>query len=148
MKLAIVLTLLIATSACGQQTPIPVATRSEVKSTFLDMVACRDKEFCIAGWTYAAAYTTDMISTHAWIEGCPRCVENGGLFNGSRSTAKISLAWSAVFAGNLILAHIARNHERNRWIRAAWPSGLILGAATHARAAAHNYQGLSDGFYR
>ena len=46
-----------------------------------------------------------LISTHYAFERCGACLEAGGLFNGSRSTGKISFAWGGVTMANVVAAH-------------------------------------------
>lgn len=95
-------------------------------------------EFKIEAAALATAWTADTISTHQWIQHCPTCYEVGGLFNGSRSTAKIMGAWALVDLGTGIIAYEWKKHVRNRYLHELWRVPMLIQAGGHLQAVGHN----------
>jgi hypothetical protein len=95
-------------------------------------------EFKLELATMAAAWTTDTITTQRAFEHCANCTEQGGLFNGSRNTAKIMGAWALVDAGCAIGALEWKRHVNNRYLHPFWRVPMLARMAFHAQGA---YQG-------
>lgn len=88
--------------------------------------------FVYAEQTIGATYTVSD-----WYQ--PRCSESGGLFDGTRDTAKIMGAWAAVDVGAIGASYLWKRYVHNRWVHWAWRVPLLIGTAGHTRAATGNW---------
>ena len=102
-----------------------------------------DREFGMDTVALGAAWTMDTLSTHQSFARCSSCIESGGLFDGSRSTAKIMGAWALVDLGAVIVSYEWKRHVRNRWLHPLWRVPLLVGTEEHARAASGNWLALA-----
>lgn len=129
MKTLAIVLLLCAATVGAQDKPIPAARfNSESREFKIDLAAMG------VGWTL------DTISTHQLFAAHPDFSEQGGLFNGSRSTPKIMCAWLAVDAGSAFIGYEWKNHVRNRWLHPFWRAWLIVPAVGHTQAAVGNWR--------
>ena len=110
----------------------------ELKRTAVDMVTCRDKVFCVAAWSYVAAYGVDMITTDRVFNRCPTCIETGAFLAGSRARGSLAATYGGVTIANLTFAHFWKRQMKQAVLRQIWPAGLVSQGAAHAWAANHN----------
>ena len=103
-------------------------------------MAQHDKEFWLSTAVVAASWSADTATTAQSFARCRTCVENGGLFNGSRSTPKIMGAWAAVDIGAVVLSYELKQHVHNGYIHPLWRVPLYVRIEGHTQAALHNSQ--------
>lgn len=97
-----------------------------------------NREFWIETGILAAAWTADTASTAYSLHLCRACVEGGGLFDGSRSTAPAMAAWAGIDAGLVVAAYEWKGHVHNRYLHPLWRVPFFLRIEAHAQAAAHD----------
>jgi hypothetical protein len=117
---------------------LPEAPKPMFSTAPAARVPTLDKEFIIEAVALATAWTADTISTHQWIQHCPTCYEVGGLFNGSRSTAKIMGAWALVDLGTGIVAYEWKKHVKNRYLHELWRVPMLVQTEGHTQSVIHN----------
>ena len=98
-----------------------------------------DRDFWIEAGAVGAAWTADAVSTHDLFATHANAYEGGGLFNGSRSTAKVMAAWAGVDMGMGFAAYEWKNHVRNRYLHPLWRAFLVAPITWHIQAAQHNF---------
>ena len=103
-------------------------------------MAQHDKEFWLSTAVVAASWSADVVTTSQSFARCRTCVENGGLFNGSRSTPKIMGAWAAVDIGAVVVSYEWKQHVHNRYLHPLWRVPLYVRVEGHTQAAFHNSQ--------
>lgn len=98
-----------------------------------------DRDCWIDASTMVAAWTVDAVSTHELFAAHANSYEGGGLFNGSRSTAKVMAAWAGVDAGMGFAAYEWKNHVHNRYLHPLWRAFFVAPIVWHLQAAQHNF---------
>ena len=97
-----------------------------------------DREFVAEASAFAISWTVDAISTGESHLRDPNCVEVGGIFNGSRNTAKVMTAWAAIDISAGIAAYEWKKHVHNRYLHPLWRLPMLIGAGGHIRATLAN----------
>lgn len=97
------------------------------------------REFWLEAGAMGAAWTMDTVSTHECFAADPTRHEVGGLFDGSRSTAKVMAAWGAVDVAAALTAYEWKNHVRNRILHPLWRVPMLIATGEHSAAAAGNW---------
>ena len=97
-----------------------------------------DREFKVTVGVFAGAWAADTASTARWVAACSRCVEGGGILNGSRNVPAIMGLWAAVDAGAVVGAYEWKAHVHNRYLHPLWRVPLYVGIAGHVRAVPGN----------
>ena len=97
-----------------------------------------DREFKVTVGAFAGAWAADTVSTARWVAACSRCVEGGGILNGSRNVPAIMGLWAAVDAGAVVGAYEWKTHVHNRYAHWMWRIPLYVGIAGHIEAVPGN----------
>lgn len=98
-----------------------------------------DRDFWIEVGAVGTAWTVDTVSTHDLFATHANATEAGGLFNGSRSTPKVMVAWAGVDLGMGFAAYEWKNHIRNRYLHPLWRAFLAAQIAWHVQGATNNF---------
>ena len=98
-----------------------------------------DREFWIEAGALGAGWTLDTVSTAKVLSENSGMHEVGGLFHGSRSTAKVMGAWAAVDVGAAVAAYEWKKHVHNRYLHPLWRAPMFVGTIGHDQAAVGNW---------
>jgi hypothetical protein len=98
-----------------------------------------DAHFWLEVGAMGAAWTMDTVSTHQLWQRCTGCIEDGGFFNGERSTAKSQAAWGGIDVAALMLGYEWKKHVHNRYLHPLWRVPMLYRSEAHAQAAIGNW---------
>jgi hypothetical protein len=137
-------------SSLASESPEVMVTRLSTKPEPIKHVKTANREFWLDTSALATGWTMDTISTNQRFNWCdqhygtrlgkqPGCFEGGGLFNGTRSTAKIMGADAAIDIGAIVFAYEWKKHVHNKYLHPLWRVPLLLQAGGHVQAAIGNW---------
>ena len=126
----------IALRILGAPVKVVTYTGREIGASVKDVFSFRDPWFSGATVMQYTAYAGDAGTTAAIFGACPRCYEDGLLFHGSHSAAKVDAGWFLVNFGVTMLS--SKLHRKG----GTWAifSGIGPGfmTASHARQTISN----------
>ncbi len=85
-----------------------------------------------------ASWAADTASTVHYFRQNPTSTEDGALFVGSRSTAKIMGTWAAIDVGSAIVGYEWKRHVQNRYLHPLWRVFLWQRIVAHGESTVIN----------
>jgi hypothetical protein len=137
-------------SSVASESPEVMVIRLPTKPEPVKREKTINREFILDTSALAAGWTMDTISTSQRFNQCdqqygtrlgiqPNCFESGGMFNGTRSTAKIMGADAAIDIAAVVFSYEWKKHVHNRYLHPLWRVPLLALSVGHTQAAIGNW---------